>query len=249
MIPIHYDTDLEAHWWRTIDFLTLVGNAGIVLNANKFQFAKRDVDFAGFRITADRIDPLPKYYKTIRDFPTTSSTTDIRSWFGLVNQVSNYAQLREQMAPFRPFLSPHHPFMWNMELEDAFKLSKASIIAAIREGVEIFDLQRPTCLRTDWSKRGIGYFLLQKHCTCASITPDCCLDGWRITLAGSRFLTPTEQRYAPIEGEALAIAWSLEQTKYFTLGCHDLILATDHKPLTKLFGNRTLDEITNTRLF
>jgi len=101
---IHYDTDLEAHWWRTIDFLTLVGNAGIVLNANKFQFAKRDVDFAGFRITADRIDPLPKYYKTIRDFQTPSSTTNIRSWFGLVNQVSNYAQLREQMAPFRPFL-------------------------------------------------------------------------------------------------------------------------------------------------
>lgn len=33
---IHYDSDLEQHWWRTIDFLTRVGQAGIVLNPDKF---------------------------------------------------------------------------------------------------------------------------------------------------------------------------------------------------------------------
>jgi hypothetical protein len=41
----------------------------------------------------------------------------------------------------------------------------------------------------------------------------------------------------------------LEQTKYFTQGCSKLLVVTDHKPLTKIFGDRTLDEITNTRLF
>ena len=246
---IHYDEDLEEHWWRTIDLLTLLGNAGIVLNPDKFQFAQREVSFAGFHVAADRIDPLPKYFSTIEKFPTPSSTTDIRSWFGLVNQVSNYAQLREHMAPFRPFLSPRHPFEWNSSLDAAFQSSKAAIVDAIKTGVEIFDLQRPTCLRTDWLKQGIGYFLLQKHCPCSSRIPDCCPGGWRVALAGSRFLSPTEQHYAPIEGEALAITWGLEQTKYFTLGCGDLTIATDHKPLTKIFGDRTLDEIQNTRLF
>lgn len=47
----------------------------------------------------------------------------------------------------------------------------------------------------------------------------------------------------------LAVAWSLEQTKYFTQGCDNLLVVTDHKPLTKLLGDRTLDEIYNTRLF
>ena len=153
------------------------------------------------------------------------------------------------MAPFRPFLSPRHPFEWNSSLDAAFQSSKAAIVDAIKTGVEIFDLQRPTCLRTDWSKQGIGYFLLQKHCPCSSRIPDCCPGGWRVALAGSRFLSPTEQHYAPIEGKALAITWGLEQTKYFTLGCGDLTIATDHKPLTKIFGDRTLDEIQNTRLF
>ena len=246
---IHYDSDLQQHWWRTIDLLTRVGQAGIVLNPDKFQFAGKSVDFAGFRVSEATIEPLPKYMDAIRDFPTPTSTTDIRSWFGLVNQVANYAQLRDTMAPFKPFLSPRCPFAWSNELAEAFQASKAAIVEAIRRGVEIFDMQTRTCLRPDWSQRGIGYFLLQQHCDCPSGIPDCCLDGWRITLAGSRFLSSAEQRYAAIEGEALAVAWGLEQTRYFTQGCDNLVVITDHKPLVKIFGDRTLDEITNTRLF
>ena len=246
---IHYDSDLEQHWWRTIDFLTRVGQAGIVLNPDKFQFAERSVDFAGFRVSDSTIEPLPKYLDAIRDFPSPTSTTDIRSWFGLVNQVANYAQLRDIMEPFKPFLSPRCKFSWSPQLEEAFQSSKDAIISAIRQGVEIFDMHRRTCLRPDWSRRGIGYFLLQQHCSCPSGIPDCCPGGWRITLAGSRFLSSAEQRYAAIEGEALAVAWGLEQTRYFTQGCDNLVIVTDHKPLVKIFGDRTLDEITNSRLF
>ena len=246
---IHYDSDLVQHWWRTIDLLTRVGRAGIVLNPDKFQFAEKSVDFAGFRVSDTTIEPLPKYLDAIRDFPSPSSTTDIRSWFGLVNQVANYAQLRDIMAPFKPFLSPRYKFSWSPDLEEAFQKSKEAIVEAIRQGVEIFDTKKRTCLRPDWSKRGIGYFLLQQHCRCSSGLPDCCPGGWQITLAGSRFLSSAEQRYAAIEGEALAVAWGLEQTRYFTQGCDNLIVVTDHKPLVKIFGDRTLDEISNSRLF
>lgn len=246
---IHYDSDLTEHWWRTIDLLRTLGEAGIVLNPDKFQFCRKSVEFAGFRVGESAIEPLPKYLDAIRDFPTPKNITDIRSWFGLVNQVANYAQLRDTMAPFRPFLSPKNTFLWSEELDEAFKRSKEAIVLAIIKGVEIFDLTKKTCLRPDWSKQGIGYFLLQKHCQCVSDLPDCCSDGWKIVLAGSRFLLSAEQRYAPIEGEALAVAWGLEQSKYFTQGCDDLIVVTDHKPLVKILGDRTLDEITNTRLF
>ena len=246
---VHYDENLPDHWWRTIDFLTLIGQAGIILNPEKFQFAQRDVEFAGFRISDASIEPLPKYLDAIRDFPTPTCTTDIRSWFGLVNQVTNYAQLRDTMAPFKPFLSPKCPFTWSQDLDDSFQSSKTAIVDAIRSSVEIFDITKRTCLRPDWSHQGIGYFLSQKHCTCESQLPDCCENGWRITLAGSRFLSSTEQRYAPIEGEALSVAWGLEQSKYFTQGCDNLLVVTDHKPLVKVLGDRTLDEITNPPIF
>ena len=153
------------------------------------------------------------------------------------------------MSPFKPLLSPKTSFRWTEELDHAFQASKNQIVEAIKQGVAIFDVNRRTCLRTDWSKSGIGYYLSQKHCLCSSRSPGCCDDGWKITLAGSRFLSSTEQRYAPVEGEMLAVAWSLEQTKYFTQGCDNLLVVTDHKPLVKLLGDRTLDEIHNTRLF
>ena len=246
---VYWDEDLENHWWRTIEFLELMGNAGIVLNPKKFQFAKKEVHFAGFEITSTGVKPLPKYIDAIRLFPTPSSLTDVRAWFGLTNQVSHYAQLRDLVAPMRPLLKKNAQFEWTDALNEAFEKSKVQIINAIKNGVEIFDKDRITCLSTDWSKSGIGYYLMQKHCSCNSDSPGCCGDGWRITLAGSRQLNPAETRYAPVEGEMLAVVWSLEQTRYFTQGCRNLLILTDHKPLLKLLGDRTLDEIHNMRLF
>ena len=241
---LHYDpeSELEEHWWRTLRLLILLGKSGVVLGPDKFAFARKSVDFAGFKVTDSTIEPLPKYIDAIRDFPTPSSITDIRSWFGLVNQVSNYAKLSHIMAPFKPFLSPKVVFMWTDALEAAFRESKHLIIEAIKEGVRIFDPRRKTCLRTDWCKKGIGYILSQKHCECSHTPlPNCCNEGWKITLAGSRFLNGSEQGWAPIEGEALAVVWGLWQTRYFTLGCNDLMVVSDHKPLKKLLGNRTLE--------
>ena len=65
---------------------------------------------------------------------------------------------------------------------------------------------------------------------------------------GSRFASATESRYAPVEGEALAVADALEKAQYFVLGCNDLVIAVDNKPLLKIFGNRSLENIPNARL-
>ena len=89
---------------------------------------------------------------------------------------------------------------------------------------------------------------MQKYCNCNSRLPDCCTTGWKVTHAGSRFLNSAEKSYAAIEGESLAIAWSLEQTKYFTKDCKDLVVVMDKKSLVKTFGDCALNEIQNTRI-
>ena len=246
---ILWDDDLKTHWLRVISYLELVGKNGVVLNPDKFQFGSPEVDFAGFRITATEVRPLPKYLQAIANFPRPANVTDVRAWFGLVNQVSHYGRTTDVMAPFKPLLSPKVAFKWTPELDAAFQQSKEAIVTEIEEGVEIFDPMRRTCLTPDWSTTGVGYWLRQKHCHCDSLTPGCCPGGWRVTLAGSRFLRDAEKRYAPVEGEALAVAWALEDSRYFTLGCRDLILTTDHKPLVKLLGDRALADVKNPRLF
>ena len=67
-------------------------------------------------------------------------------------------------------------------------------------------------------------------------------------LAGSRFLRKSEENYWPVEGEALAVKWSLEDTRFFTWGCKDLHIQTDLRPLVKLLGGKPLDDIDNSRL-
>ena len=68
--------------------------------------------------------------------------TDIRSWFGLINQVAGYGQLRKTLdpfRPFRPFLSPKVKFEWKNELQSAFKAGKLEKVKAIEKGAKIFD--------------------------------------------------------------------------------------------------------------
>jgi hypothetical protein len=77
-------------------------------------------------------------------------------------------------------------------------------------------------LNTNWSKIGICFNIMQKHCTCKELSLRCCRDGWKL-------------RYA-IEGEALAVAWGLDRGNHFLLGCWDLVIGVDHKPLVGLFA-------------
>ena len=96
--------------------------------------------------------PTRKFTKPIAEFPTPSFTTDVCSWFGLVNQVAYVFSLATTMAPFRDLLQPFTNFTWTTEHQEAFQESKQIIIEQINQGVEIFEKDRPTCITTDWSQ-------------------------------------------------------------------------------------------------
>jgi len=165
-----------------------------------------------------------------------------------VNQVLYAFTATERMLPFRQSLKPGTPFKWDSELNELFKDSKSVIIEEIEEGARIFEKSKPTCLATDWSTTGIGLWLFQKHCHCPSTEPVCCLTGWKVTIVGSRFTHAAESRYAPVEREALTVTDALHKPKFFVLSCSNLIIAVDHEPLLKVFSQRSLEEILNTRL-
>merc|ERR1712215_248868 len=134
------------------------------------------------------------------------------------------------METFRKFLKPATPYIWTDELDKAFQDSKVEIIHLVEKGVQQFKVDRYTCLSTDYSKSGVGWILQQKNCKCDNISPRCCEGGWDLILAGGRFNIPAETRYSPTEGEALAVAVALENSRYYMLGCPKLIVATDQKP-------------------
>ena len=139
-------------FFQACEWLNLCGSNGIVLNPEKFVFAQDIVEFAGFDITLDEVKPCRKYIDAIHQFPTPQNITDIRSWFGLVHQVSYYTSMTEKMCPFRDLLKPKTPFCWDNQLQQIFDECKRSIINDIQHRVTIFDKTRKTCLTTDWLK-------------------------------------------------------------------------------------------------
>ena len=244
-----YDDSIEQSFWHTFDHIKLCADNGIVFNPEKFKFARDNVEFAGFEVTKDGFRPASHVINGIRDFPTPKSVTDVKSWFGLVQHVAFAFSETSIMDPFRELLSRKRPFYWDSALDIAFQKSKEEIVRLSQAGVRAFDLHRPTCLATDWCKEGLGFSLMQKHCKCSGVpNPNCGKGHWKLVYAGSKRTNESQRKYCPTEGECLAAAYGLNRCRMYTLGCRNLILATDHNPLTGILNDRRLDSIENPRI-
>ena len=89
------DHEIEDAFWHTFDYLQHCAENGIVFNVEKFIFAQETCEYAGFELTPDIYRPPKKVMESISNFPTPKSTTDVRSWFGLINQVAyTFSRLR-----------------------------------------------------------------------------------------------------------------------------------------------------------
>jgi hypothetical protein len=213
-----YDSTLEDNFWHTMQYIQLCAENGIVFNPSKFHFGLDVVDFAGFELGVDGYSPTRKMLESIASFPTPRNTTGMKSWFGLVNQVSYSFARSSIMAPFRDSLKKGRIFYWDESLNQLFLESKEKIVQLVKDGVKSFEVGRPTMLTPDWSKDGVGFLLEQKHCDCTmDEAPHCGPYHWKLVNAVSRFLTDSETRFAPVEGEAAALVYALESNRMFVL--------------------------------
>lgn len=249
-----YDSSVEEAFWHVYDFLATCAAKGITLKPEKFQFARREVDFVGFRLGWDEYGPTDERLAAIRNFrmPEKPSITDIRSWYGFVNQLAPFLATAPIMSAFRELLkrpAGRHVY-WDSQLQEKFRQAQDTICQLAKDGLAYYDKSRPTAAITDWSREGIGFVIMQQYCSCVTAaTPYCCKGGWRLALCGSRHLTAAEAGYAAVEGEALAVAWCLQKARLFLLGCPNLTVVTDHRPLVRLLGDRALTSVVNPRLF
>ena len=252
---ILWDDSIKDAFYHTFNFLTLCANNGVTLKPEKFKFARKEADFCGYTVGWENFRPSDDTLSAIQNFPMPDqpTITDIRSWFGLVNQLAPFLATTSMMTPFRDLLKSKdltgRKVYWDDELKQTFNKTKSALCEVAANGLSFYDMKKPTALVTDWSKLGIGFVLLQKHCHCeGEINPLCCTTGWKLVLCNSRHLVNGESDYAPIEGEALGVAWALKKARMFLLGCPSFTIFVDHAPLLKILGDKSLAEIENTRL-
>ena len=146
---------IEGCLMQTCKYLSLCSGAGVLFSKKKFQFCSKKVEFLGFQLDGDTFKPTSSFLEAIRDFPTPTDVTGIRSWFGLVEQCSYAFSKTGPMEPFRPLLKPSAVFEWTTELQKAFEDSKGEIIKKVEHGIKTFDMKRQTACKLIGVKPGL----------------------------------------------------------------------------------------------
>ena len=205
-----FDQNEQEHVEHVRQILQRCQEKNISLNRDKFRFLQSEVPFAGFKLTPEGYSINSDITAATSNFPTPGSRTDLRSFFGLTNQLaSSTSQISKILAPLRPLLSTRNDFLWTEVHESAFQNARKALTTA--PTLNYFDLGKETRLHTDASSLGIGFVLLQR-----AKDSD---EEWKTVQAGSRFFTDTETRYAVIKLECLA--WAVKK-------CHIFLSGIDH---------------------
>ena len=66
--------------------------------------------------------------EAIKELPKPRNITDVRSWFGLINQVAYAFASADRMKPFRKLLKPSSVFKWTDNLDAFFEENKVIIV-------------------------------------------------------------------------------------------------------------------------
>ena len=178
-----YDVTYRQHLAHVIDIVRRCEASGITLNPEKFQFARQEVDYCGYRVTPTGYTSDGEKLRAIAEFPRPSNITDLRSFLGLANQLGPFSsELADAASPLRDLLKKGRIWCWTPNHENAFRDVKRVLSAP--PVMAYFDPKLPTMLQTDASStRGMGFALLQRRD-----------DVWRLVHCGSRFLTDVETR-------------------------------------------------------
>lgn len=224
--------DTKSHDERLRLVLQRMSNAGMTLN-DKCVFSTNKVKFLGHIISEQGIGIDPDKTEAISNFPAPKGITELRRFLGMVNHVAKFIQnLAEVTKPLRDLLKKESDWIWGQVQEEAFDQIKKLLSST--PVLQHYNPNMPTKVSADASSYGIGGVLMQKEEK----------GNWKPVFYVSRSLTSTEQRYAQIEKEALAMTWVCERFSDFLVGMSEFIVETDHKPLLALMKSKNLDQLT-----
>ena len=138
--------------------------------------------------------------------------------------------LADITKPLRDLLVKGNQWVWGEPQQKSFSQIKEMLTTS--PVLALNDPSFETIVSADASSYGLGAVLLQRQPE-GELKPVAYI---------SRSMTPTEQRYAQIEKEALALTWACERFSDYLIGL-DFHIQTDHKSLVLLFGSKALEQL------
>ena len=144
----------------------------------------------------------------------------LRRFLGMVNYLAKFLpRLSEETEVLRKLTEKDAQWCWFPTHAQAVARIKEMIISA--PVLAYYDVTKPVVIQCDASKSGLGAALLQ--------------EGRCPVAFSSSVMSQTEQNYAQIEKELLAIVFACEKFDQYIFGRSDVVVESDHRPLETIF--------------
>ena len=194
------------------------------LNRKKMNLKKQQVKFMGHMITKGGLKPDPDKVKAVKNMPKPTCEQEALSLLGFINYLAKFLpKLSEVAQPLRDLTRANAQFIWSRQHNKAFEDMKKLVVQ--HPVLKYYDVSEEVTLQREASERGLGATLMQ--------------NGQPVAFA-SRTLSTTEQRYAQIEKECLAIVFGCEKFSQYISRREKVTVESDHKPLQSIFKKSLL---------
>ena len=219
-----YGKTEEEHDRNLQHLMEVARKTGLIFNEEKCFIKQRQIKFFGTLFGADGAQPDPDKTEEIRNLPAPKNVTELQQFLGMIQYMSPFIpKLAEHTAPLRALTKKDTKWEWNSSHQAAF--NKVKDMICNDTSLAYFDVNAPTTIQVDASRHGLGAALTQ--------------NGKAIAFA-SKALTETEQRYANIERELLAVVFGCERFHTYVYG-KNFNVESDHKPLEQI-QKKSLDK-------
>ena len=199
---------------------------GLRVKREKCAFMQESVVYFGRRLSSKGIQPTEDKVEAVRNAPTPTNVTELRSWLGMVNYHAQFIQNLSTMIHSLNALLGSKPWSWDKECDQAFIAVKNAI--STDRLLTHFDPKQELELSVDASPYGVGAVISHVD-----------KKGNKKPVAyASRSLNPHEKGYAQLDKEALAIMFGLQRFRAYLYG-RKFTIQTDHKPLERILGPKT----------
>ena len=193
------------------------------MNFDKCQIRKNRVSYVGHMVTEHGLEPSHDKVRALTEMPAPTSKEEMRRFLGMIQYLTKFIpDLSVKDAPLRQLLKKEVGFHWSRAQQESFRTlkdccSKAPVLAR-------YDKDKKLTIQCDASSTALGGVLMQ--------------DGQPVAYT-SRALMRTEQGYAQIEKETLAIVHSCKRFHVYIFS-RPVKVESDHKPLQAIFAKPLL---------
>jgi len=208
-----YSKTLEEHLHHLELVFERLNDAGLTINIEKSNFAKRQVEYLGHMVGETGISKKPETVRAIKEFPTPTDKKSVQSFVGLCQWYAYFIpNFATKSGPLYETIKMKE-FSWGPEQEAAFQNLKREMCEDV--ALASIDYEKPIVLKTDASQIGCGAVLVNR------------IDGRDRPIAFiSKRFKKSEINARIYEKEAFAIIWAYRKLKDFLWG-HKFSIQTD----------------------